>query len=143
MIEILWKVLIESVKRFFPRLSFSFELGSVVILTPSPPLTMAKEVETATGAEVKISNLILIQQFCIDLKTRSPCCFPRTFSITEVWLTGCGRNEMNVHFITSDGLRHKRINLTVKHNRNIKCSKYTQNYIPCVRYFINFTSCIP
>ena len=53
MTEIISKVLIESNRTLFSRAFLSllvFELGGVVILTPPP--TIAKVAETATGARV-------------------------------------------------------------------------------------------
>ena len=50
---------------------------------------------------IKIFNLILIQPFCVDLKTSSPGWFLHMFSVMDVLLTGCDREEMNARFITS------------------------------------------
>ena len=50
---------------------------------------------------VKIFNHVWIQPFCVDLKTGSPCWLLHIFSIIQVLLTGCGRKEMNAHFINS------------------------------------------
>ena len=76
----------------------------------------------------------------MDLKTGSPCLFLLMFSITEVLLTGCGRKEMNEHFITSKEwwFRFKKcINLTAKFNWITKCSNYAQNYIFKISYYFH------
>ena len=50
---------------------------------------------------VKNFNHTLIHPFYVDLEAGSPCWLLNMFPIIDVLLTGCCRNEMNAHFITS------------------------------------------